>query len=170
MLEAGLLSDFSDSLILSTIHLHYTKLVIYKVWCLARRGGDWTVTRRVPIVCILIETTRGVSHGAVVVTVQQSRGAAIVCILIETTRGVSHGAVVVTVQQSLGAVMTRRVQIVCILIETTRVVSARWRDSDDMRGDSRGAVLTTRTHTLSRSLTIFCPRFGLTRFVPEPVS
>ncbi|KAG8270339.1 hypothetical protein J6590_087426, partial [Homalodisca vitripennis] len=28
----------------------------------------------------------------------------------------------------------------------------RWRDSDDMRGDSRGAVLTTRTHTLSRSL------------------
>ncbi|KAG8330058.1 hypothetical protein J6590_072289 [Homalodisca vitripennis] len=39
-----------------------------------------------------------------------------------------------------------------------------------MRGDSRGAVLTTRTHTLSRSLTIFCPRFGLTRFVPEPVS
>ncbi|KAG8330993.1 hypothetical protein J6590_051361, partial [Homalodisca vitripennis] len=41
---------------------------------------------------------------------------------------------------------------------------------DDMRGDSRGAVLTTRTHTLSRSLTIFCPRFGLTRFVPEPVS
>ncbi|KAG8245430.1 hypothetical protein J6590_106425 [Homalodisca vitripennis] len=46
----------------------------------------------------------------------------------------------------------------------------RWRDSDDMRGDSRGAVLTTRTHTLSRSLTIFCPRFGLTRFVPDPVS
>ncbi|KAG8308856.1 hypothetical protein J6590_099466 [Homalodisca vitripennis] len=40
---------------------------------------------------------------------------------------------------------------------------------DDMRGDSRGAVLTTRTHTLSRSLTIFCPRFGLTRFVPEPL-
>ncbi|KAG8317891.1 hypothetical protein J6590_015878 [Homalodisca vitripennis] len=39
-----------------------------------------------------------------------------------------------------------------------------------MRGDSRGAVLTTRTHTLSRSLTIFCPRFGLTRFVPDPVS
>ncbi|KAG8258769.1 hypothetical protein J6590_025939 [Homalodisca vitripennis] len=39
-----------------------------------------------------------------------------------------------------------------------------------MRGDSRGAVLTTHTHTLSRSLTIFCPRFGLTRFVPDPVS
>ncbi|KAG8275054.1 hypothetical protein J6590_094769 [Homalodisca vitripennis] len=40
----------------------------------------------------------------------------------------------VTVQQSRGAVLTRR------------------RDSDDMRGDSRGAVLTTGTHTLSRSL------------------
>ncbi|KAG8244154.1 hypothetical protein J6590_029512 [Homalodisca vitripennis] len=48
-----------------------------RVRCFARRGGDWTVTRRVQIVCILIETTRGVSHGAVVVTVQQSRGAVV---------------------------------------------------------------------------------------------
>ncbi|KAG8254886.1 hypothetical protein J6590_106142 [Homalodisca vitripennis] len=43
-----------------------------------------------------------------------------------------------------------------------------------MRGDSRGAVLTTRTHTLSRSLKILsqirshtvCPRTGLGCSVP----
>ncbi|KAG8303624.1 hypothetical protein J6590_002623 [Homalodisca vitripennis] len=46
---------------------------------------------------------------------------------------------VVTVQQSRGAVLTRRVPMLVYL-------------HDDMRGDSRGAVLTTRTHTLSRSL------------------
>ncbi|KAG8241822.1 hypothetical protein J6590_078267 [Homalodisca vitripennis] len=40
---------------------------------------------------------------------------------------------------------------------------------DDMCGDSRGAVLTTRTHTLSRSLTILSDSVSH-GFVPEPVS
>ncbi|KAG8329246.1 hypothetical protein J6590_090883, partial [Homalodisca vitripennis] len=79
----------------------------------------------------------------------------------------------VTVQQSRGAVLTRRVPIACILTVTTRGVCAV-AGQRDMRGDSRGAVLTTHTHTLSRSLKILsqirshtvCPRTGLGCVVP----
>ncbi|KAG8268498.1 hypothetical protein J6590_023874 [Homalodisca vitripennis] len=164
MLEAGLLSDFSDSLILSTIHLHYTKLVIYKVRCLARRGGDWTVTRRVPIVCILIETTRGVSHGAVVVTVQHDEACTDCwytyrnntrCL---TRRGGGDGSAVARRGDDEAPVARRGADEARADCLHTYSNNAWWRWRD-MRGDSRGAVLTTRTHTLSRSLTIFCPRF-----------
>ncbi|KAG8261081.1 hypothetical protein J6590_081944 [Homalodisca vitripennis] len=131
-----------------------------KVRCLARHGGDWTVTRRVPIVCILIETTRGVSHGAVLVTVQQSHGA------VMTRRGGGDGSAVAR----CGADEARA----DCLYTYSNNAWWRWRDSDDMRGDSRGAVLTTRTHTLSRSLKILsqirshtvCPRSGLGCSVP----
>ncbi|KAG8328622.1 hypothetical protein J6590_105954, partial [Homalodisca vitripennis] len=129
-----------------------------------------------PIVCILIETTRGVSHGAVVVTVQQSRGphsdeARTDCLYTYrnntrclTRRGGGDGAC--QLLGGDGSAVARRgadeARADCLHTYSN--------NADDMRGDSRGAVLTTRTHTLSRSLTKFCPRFGLTRFVPEPVS